>query len=199
MSLKKVNEIHSTLSNPSFQNVGQSVGQGQGQASQSQSAGGYSGTLKRYLLVIKSSKQNDNICNRKAEVASALKDIAVTNTNIAADGEKITMNFSTVADRDKAANLIHSKVDEITTKNVGKIMPKITLLANDGEDENGIIDTMIQRYDYLQPILNVKDKMKVVSSKAFGHKRMYILRLEPEVRRKLTSREVAIQCVIGIM
>ena len=88
----------------------------------------------------------------------------------------------------------------MTTKSVKKLNPKIMICnVHKEETESEIIDTVIERNEYLQSIDEVETKISVVFSKpASGGTLHYILRCDPEVRKLLRSHNDKVKLQWGV-
>lgn len=115
-------------------------------------------------------------------MSQALSDVQISDAKFTKAG-KIILNFNDENIRKEAAQRLEN-IEKVKTIKVSKMDPKI-MICNvfDEEDNDNIVETLIKKNDFLKTVDNVKDKMKVVFSKAAGGSTThYILKCNPEVR-----------------
>ncbi len=137
---------------------------------------------KKNILILKSTNDEIKATDKKEEVARALTDIQINDSRFTAKGNMV-LNFENETMMKNAAEKIE-KVDNMTTKTVKKLKPKVMICnVHEEESESEIIKTIISRNEYLQTIDNVENKIDLVFTKqAAGKTTHYILKCEPAVR-----------------
>ena len=149
---------------------------------------GYSGALKKNLLVIKSSIEDEKIVERKQQVASALKGTKYIDTSFPKSGN-IVVNFSNENDRQVAATQLQTAVPDSTVKVVNKIMPKIMIcnvLEDDQPAREDVVQSLIENNECLSAIDRIEEKIKFIFDKpANGNTKHYVLRCDPSVRNAI--------------
>ena len=181
---KKLGEVESKIEsiNNTMTNVEKKVAQPVTPPSIPGLPSSYASVAKKHLLVLKSTDDSQKASDMKHQISTALSGVQIVDTMFKHSGNVI-LNFENETERDKAATKVGNLNDLNVTK-AKKLLPKIMVCnVNACENEGDLIDTIIERNDYLKSIENVSDKIKVVFVKnAAGGTKHFILRCQPEVR-----------------
>ena len=124
-----------------------------------------------------------------------LKNIPVVNTKLTSGGN-VVMNFANESEREMAAARIRSGIKDVDTQVTKKFHPKI-MICNVSKEENktDVIDYLIAENSYLQSVVEVQEKVKLIFDKpAAGDTVHYILRCSPDVR-ELTHKHGEVVCL----
>lgn len=136
---------------------------------------------QKNLLIIESG-DHEKATDKKEEVSQALDKVQILDTKFTSKG-KIVMNFETEQTRKQAQD----KLQGLGNLNISygkKLYPKI-MVCNVGKEERRetLIEHIIERNEYLDSVVGIKDKMKVIFEKpASGGTTHYIIKCDPEVR-----------------
>ena len=109
------------------------------------------------------------------------------------------MNFENETVRDEAAQKLEV-IDEVTTKSVKKLKPKI-MICNVPQEESKdmLIENLIDRNGYLQAIPEVQSKIELIFKKpAAGGTQHYILKCDPDVRELIYKNNDKVKLEWGI-
>ena len=146
---------------------------------------------KKNLLIVKSTDMNKKASDTdiKEEVSHALNELQIKDSKFTTGGN-IVMNFENEKTRDEAA-LRLVNVEQVNTSKVKKLMPKIMICnVNKEETPSKIIETVIERNDYLSTIQDVKNKIQMIYNKpAAGSTVHYILKCDPMVRELIHKNQ----------
>ena len=143
----------------------------------------YASATKKNLLVVKSTVDTMKAMQKKNEISNALQDFQIVNTKFKTNNGNIILNFENQEQRDRAAEEVE-KLENLSAVRTKKLLPKIMICnVNIEESREDLVDTMIQKNDYLQNIEDIKNKINLVFVKdAAGGTKHYILKCHPEVR-----------------
>lgn len=134
------------------------------------------------LLVIRANSASEKAVDKKKEVSKALSGVQIVETKFTKSGN-IIANFKNEQQRNEARDRL-KQVNSLKTMNVKKLLPKIMICnVNKDEEKETLIETLIERNEFLQSCDGVKDKISlVISKKAAGGTVHHIVKCEPEVR-----------------
>ena len=95
----------------------------------------------------------------------------------------VILNFETEHQRDEAERKV-GELDSLSATKAKKLFPKIMICnVNTAERKDDLVQTIIERNDYLQSIDDVTNNIKLVFDKdAAGETKHYILKCHPDVR-----------------
>ena len=153
---------------------------------------------KKHLLVVKAADDNAKATDKKNEVLHALTGVQAVDSRFTKGGD-IVMNFENESMRDEAVQKLEV-VEEVTTKSVKKLKPKI-MICNVPQEESKdmLIENLIDRNAYLQAIPEIESKMELIFAKpAAGGTQHYILKCDPAVRELIYKNNDKVKLEWGI-
>ncbi len=134
------------------------------------------------ILVLKGTNDEEKATDRKEEIARALNEVQIADSRFTNNGN-IVMNFENESTMNEAAAKLQY-VANMSTRSVKKLRPKVMICNVHGEENEGeIIQTLINRNEYLKEIEGIESKIDMIFKKtAAGGTSHYILRYDPLVR-----------------
>ena len=158
----------------------------------------YAGVAKKHLLVVKSTQNQMKATDKKEEISTALNGLQIVDARFGQTGN-VVLNFENEVQRDEAIARV-GNVDNLSARKTKKLLPKIMICnVNEMEDKDNLVETIIDKNDYLNAIDDVANKLEVVfEKKAAGTTKHFILRCHPDVRGLIHNKGDAIKLTWGI-
>ena len=158
----------------------------------------YAGVAKKHLLVVKSTDSSLKATEKKNEISNALEGIQIVDAKFNQSGN-VTLNFETEQMRDEAAAKV-DVLDSLSATKTKKLFPKIMICnVSTEESKDDLVQTIIERNNYLQSIDDIADKISLVFEKdAAGATKHYILKCHPEVRGLIYKKGDEIKLEWGV-
>ena len=158
----------------------------------------YANVTKKNILVVKSTDNTQKASDMKADISSALVGLQIVNTQFKPTGN-VVLNFKTEHERDQAAMKV-DQLNNLSTKPKQKRLPRIMICnVSTVENKDNLIETIIDRNDYLKTITDIGHKINLIyDKKAKGGTIHYVLKCDPEVRGLIHKNGDAIKLEWGV-
>ena len=179
-------------------NAGKSSSSSSSPSASSPPPSSYAKALKKHLLVVKSTDNAQKATERKDEISDVLKGLQIVDAQFKQTGNVI-LNFESEKSRDEAATKVGG-LDNLSATKTKKLFPKIMICNVSAEEsKEEILETIIEKNDYLKSIDDVMGKMRLSFVKeAAGNTKHYILKCHPEVRAAIYKKRDKIKLEWGV-